>query len=150
LPTYDPGVEKTDADADEYLASLPSGARDTMRDLDALIRQAMPGRSRSVWTGRFWGGTDQTIIGYGDLRRPRPRGPDVEWFAVGLALQKSYVSVYVNAVEDGRSLAKAHADRLGKVRVGSASISFRQLADVDLAALADLLRRADELTRPPR
>ena len=71
-------MQKVESDPDEYLASLPAERRSTMTAADALVRQAMPARRRSLWTGKFWGGTDQTIIGYGDVRQPRPRGADVE------------------------------------------------------------------------
>lgn len=140
-------MEKSDLDPDAYLASLPPERRGTMTALDALIREALPGRRRTVWTGTFWGGTEQTIIGYGDITQSRPRGPDVEWFAVGLALQKAHVSLYVNAAEGGRYLTQAYAGRLGAAKVGSASVSIRRLEDVDVDALTEMLRRAGELTR---
>jgi Domain of unknown function (DU1801) len=141
-------VEKSDLDPDAYLASLPPDRRGTMTALDALIREALPSRPRTVWTGTFWGGSEQTIIGYGSIAQSRPRGPDVEWFAVGLALQKAYVSLYVNAVDGGRYLTQAYGSRLGKAKVGSASVSFRRLEDVDVDALTEMLRRAGELTGP--
>ena len=141
-------MEKSDLDPDAYLASLPQDRRGTMTALDALIRDALPGRSRTVWTGTFWGGSEQTITGYGQITQSRPRGPDVEWFAVGLALQKAYVSLYVNAVDGGRYLTQTYAGRLGKAKVGSASVSIRRLEDVDVAALTEMLRRAGELTGP--
>src|SRR5690606_11771355 len=105
------------------------------------------GRSRTVWDGVFWGGTDQHIIGYGDIVQPRPRGEDVEWFAVGLARQQNHFSIYVNAVDDGQYLLRQYEGRLGKVRRGSARIARRHLADGDRGALRELLSRAAELTR---
>ena len=96
----------------------------------------------------FWGGTEQTIIGYGDIRQPRPRGDEVEWFLVGLARQKNNFSIYLNAVEDGAYLGKQFADRLGKVKVGAASIGFRHLAAVDLDVLTEMLEYADSITPP--
>lgn len=141
-------MEKSDLDPDAYLASLPADRRGTMTALDALIREALPGRPRTVWTGTFWGGTEQTILGYGAITQSRPRGPDVEWFAVGLALQKAYISLYVNAVDGGRYLTQAYAGRLGAAKVGSASVSFRRLEGVDVGALTEMLRRAGELTGP--
>lgn len=30
-----------------------------------------PGTSTRLWEGRFWGGTDQRIIGYGEVREVR-------------------------------------------------------------------------------
>ena len=141
-------MDKSAIDPDDYLASVPEDRRATMTALDALIRDAMPGRSRSVWTGKFWGGTDQTIIGYGDIRQSRPRGPDVEWFAVGLALQKNHVSLYVNAADGGQYLAKAYGPRLGTVKIGSAAVTFGSLDDLDRDVLVEMLARANALTSP--
>lgn len=119
-----------------------------MTTLDQLIVNALPGRRRDLWEGVFWGGTDQHIIGYGHIRQPRPKGKHVDWFLVGLAKQKQTYSIYLNAVLDGRYLAHTYGDRLGKVKLGAANISFRKLADVDLDALRTLLEQADAITPP--
>lgn len=140
-------MQKVDTPPDDHLAAFPDDERETMLELDRLITEAMPGRSRDVWAGTFWGGTEQHIVGYGDIVQPRPRGEDVEWFAVGLARQKRHYSLYVNAVEAGRYLLDSFKDRLGKVKIGSSSIGFSSLDEVELDALRELLRRADELTR---
>lgn len=139
-------MERVEADPSEFLVSLADDVRSTMEALDALIVAAMPGRTRSLWTGTFWGGTEQTIVGYGEIVQTRPRGEDVEWFAVGLARQKRHYSLYVNAVEDSQYLAQAYADRLGKVKLGAASIGFARLDDIDLATLRELLEHADRVT----
>jgi hypothetical protein len=141
-------MDKVDTPPDEILASFPDVVRETMVEVDALIRSCLPGRSRSVWEGTFWGGTEQRILGYGDLLQPRPRGGPVAWFLVGLARQRDSYSLYVNAVEDGEYLLARFAGRLGKVKTGSASIGFRSLDDVDREELAALLRRAHALTPP--
>ena len=39
--------------------------------LDRRIVAGLPGRSRALWRGTFWGGTEQAIIGYGG-HRPGP------------------------------------------------------------------------------
>jgi hypothetical protein len=69
---------------------------------------------------------------------------------VGLARQSRTFSLYVNAVEDGAYLLSRYADRLGKVKVGSASISVAAIDDLDLRSLRELLTRAHELTPPDR
>ena len=138
-------MEKVATDPDEFLGSLADDVRPTMLRLDALIRTALPGRSRSLWTGTFWGGTEQTIIGYGDIVQPRPKGESVEWFLVGLARQAKHYSIYVTAVDDGAYLLDQYRGRLGKVKTGSASIAITALDNVDLDALAQLLGRAHEL-----
>jgi hypothetical protein len=58
---------------------------------------------------------------------------------VGLALQKRYISVYVNAVDGGQYVAEKYRKRLGKVKVGKASISFKQIEDIDVAVLREVV-----------
>lgn len=139
-------MRKVDLSPDEHIASFPDEIRGQYAQLDDLISGIFAGRTRTVWEGVFWGGTDQHIIGYGDIIQPRPRGDDVEWFAVGLARQKNHFSIYVNAVDDGQYLLLQYEGRLGKVKLGSASIAIRDVADVDLEAVAHLLLRAAQLT----
>ena len=116
---------------DEYLASIEDDeVRAAMIQLDSVIAGALPGRRRVLWEGVFWGGTEQSIIGYGDIRQPRSRGQEVEWFLVGLARQKSNFSIYLNAVEDGAYLGQRFADQLGKVKIGAASVGFRRVDDL--------------------
>ena len=98
----------------------------------------------------MWGGTEQRIVGYGGIAQPSPRGASVEWFLVGLAEQQRHLSVYVNAAEDGEYLVKRRAADLGKVKVGSAAVTFGSLADLDEPVFRALLRRARELTPDAR
>lgn len=117
-----------------------------MQALDAIIADAFSGDSRVMWEGVFWGGAEQSIIGYGDLLQARPRGDSVRWFVVGLALQRSGISVYVNAVKDGQYLGKSYGKTLGKVKLGSASVGFKRLADLDIDAFTAMVREARALT----
>lgn len=138
----------SDTTPEEFLSSLDDAdVRRHMHSLDHLISGVFAGRSRRVWEGVFWGGTEQRIIGYGDIVQPRPRGGDVEWFAVGLARQSKHYSIYVNAVEDRAYLLAQYAGRLGKAKIGSASLTFTDPAVLDHAALVELLERAEALTR---
>ncbi|GAA1757625.1 DUF1801 domain-containing protein [Agromyces humatus] len=143
-------MERTDTDVDTFLRGVEGRQGDDMRALDELIAAELAGLERVMWEGPMWGGTDQLIVGYGGISQPRPRGASVEWFLVGLAAQQRHLSIYVNAAEDGAYLVKAAADRLGKVKVGSAAITFATAADVDLDALRSLLCRARELTPDAR
>lgn len=138
-------MHKVASDPDEFLTSFDGDIRTGMVRFDALIRDALPGRERSVWEGKFWGGTDQRIVGYGDIVQPRPRGETVEWFLVGLARQARHFSIYVNAVDDGAYLLDRYRNRLGNVKTGAASIAITSLDKVDLDVLDEMLRRAHEL-----
>jgi hypothetical protein len=138
-------MERSDADVDDFLARAEGERSDDLRALDRIIGEEFAGLERVLWEGVMWGGTEQRIIGYGGITQPRPRGASVEWFLVGLAEQQQHLSVYVNAAEGGGYLVKAWADRLGKVKVGSAAVTFGSLADLDEEAFRAMLRRAREL-----
>jgi hypothetical protein len=137
-------MEKSATSPDEFLASLDR-ARDDMVLLDALISDVMDGWERHLWEGVFWGGSDQKIIGYGDFTYDRPSGP-VDWFVVGLAAQKNYLSVYVNVVDEGVYLGELFVERLGKVKKGAASLSFKSVGDLDLEVFREMMVRARDLT----
>lgn len=68
------------------------------------------------------------------------------WFLVGLARQKANYSIYVNATDGNGYLAHAYADRLGRVKLGAASIGFTKLANVDIDVLSELLQAAHDST----
>lgn len=134
---------------DEYLAAIEDDSvRDAMRVLDEVIAGAMPERRRALYEGTFWGGTEQRIIGYGRMTQSRPRGETVEWFIVGLARQKANYSLYVNAVASGAYLGHRYGAKLGKVKLGAASIGFRRLEDVDLETLRDMAAEAHAMIPP--
>ena len=138
-------MEKTNRSPAEHIASVPAERREDIERLDALITDLMAGQPKTMWEGRLWGGTDQQIIGYGDYSYRKSNGETVEWFIVGLAVQRNYISVYVNATDGRAYLAETYAERLGKVKVGKSSISFTSLDDVDLEQLSDLITEAKRL-----
>ena len=142
-------MEITDTAPDDWLATVDrDDIRDTLIALDSTIRDALPDRARDLWQGKFWGGTDQTIIGYGHILQPRPSGDDVAWFLVGLARQTRNYSLYVNAADGDGYISHAYADRLGRVKLGAASIGFTNLEQVDHDGLQDMLEAAHRSTPP--
>lgn len=138
-------MQRSTKTLEEHLNSLPEPARADIVKLDKQISKIMQGLERVVWEGKFWGGTDQQIIGYGDYTHTNRSGNVVNWFIIGLALQKHFISIYVNAVEGNQYLAESYADRLGKVKTGKNSISFKKLEDVNLDALLEMIAKAREL-----
>ena len=81
-------MQKTAVDPSQWLAALPENVRSDMQHLDGLIVSHLPEANRDLWEGVFWGGTAQSIIGYGDLVMTQSRGKEVEWFMVGLARRR--------------------------------------------------------------
>ena len=112
-------MQRSTTTPDQHIASLPDDVRGDIATLDAQISEVMAGEERVLWEGRFWGGSDQHIIGYGAYTYTGRSGASGEWFVVGLAAQKNYLSVFVNGAEDGNSLVERYAARLGKAKVGN-------------------------------
>jgi hypothetical protein len=135
-------LRRTDSPVDTFLEGLEGERSDDIRTLDTAIRRRMPDAGRFLYEGTFWGGSDQQIVGYGVIDYRNRSGDDVEWFMVGLALQKNHISVYVNAVEDGQYLLRRYEGKLGKAKLGSASIAFSSIDDVDLENLMELVSLA--------
>jgi hypothetical protein len=138
-------MQRSSTTPDQFLATLPDGVRDDIRTLDAELTRIFDGHERALWEGTMWGGTEQRIIGYGAYRYEGRSGASGDWFVVGLAAQKAHLSLYVSAAEDGRYLVKRYADRLGKVKVGSANVTFKRLADLDLPVVLEMAERARDL-----
>lgn len=134
-------MKKVSINPDQYLEELPEEVHGDMKTLDKVIVSVFGTKERVLWTGKFWGGSEQNIIGYGDYSIDRPK-QKIEWFKVGLALQKNYISIYVIAAENGKYLAEQYGKDLGKVKVGKSNISFKKAADIDTKKLKDLLKRA--------
>ena len=139
-------MERVESSPDAYIASQDPDIRTTLEELHTLIKTALPDRDSCMWEGVFWGGSEQQIIGYGNYSYQRSDKKQVEWFTVGLARQKNYFSVYVNAVEGKKYLAEIYRPRLGKVKIGKSSISFRNLSDVNLDVLTEMIKHAGKLT----
>lgn len=116
--------------------------------IDELVATALAHRTTDVWRGAMWGGTEQAIVGRGRIIQPRPRGQTARWFLVGVAAQSAYVSVYVNAARDGQYLLRSYSDRLGRVKIGPAAITIRNLDHLDPGAFDELLADADQLAGP--
>lgn len=139
-------MKRVESSPDNYIASQDPDIRGVLEKLHTRIKIALPGRDCCMWEGIFWGGSEQRIIGYGNYSYQRSDKKQVEWFTVGLARQKNYFSVYVNAVEGKEYLAEIYGPRLGKVKTGKSNISFRNLADVNLDVLTEIIEHAGKIT----
>jgi hypothetical protein len=130
------------ASVDEYLRFDPARERD-MRALDALIRTAAPTLSRWFVPGTPAGqpGMTMTMIGYGRYEYTVKSSPTpVSWPILGLALQKSYISLYNSANGDGPAFTRAYDGKLGRARISARGvITMTGLDDIDLQALAEMI-----------
>ena len=138
LPAAEGRTRSTRAPADppavaEYLAALPEERRGAVSRVHEVIRRAAPELEPALW-GK--------MLGYGKYHYRYATGREGDFYVVGLANQKQYVSLYLCATVDGAYLAESNAGRLGKVSVGKSCIRFKKLEDLDLDVVAELVRAA--------
>ena len=117
----------TDASVDAYLASRASDAQ--LADCRALMALF---EKLTKQTPRMWG---PSIVGYGSYRYTYESGRSGEAPLAGFAIRGRELVVYLDCGEDDRPLLA----RLGKHKMGKSCLYFRQLADVDLAVLEELV-----------
>ena len=122
---------------DDYLASLPDGRREIVTRVHEVVTEAVPDLDVRMW---------KTFIGYGTYHYRYASGREGVWFPIGLTNNKSYVSLYFCAAEDGEYLAEKNEERLGKVSVGKSCVRFRKLDDLNLDVVAELAQRASALS----
>jgi hypothetical protein len=131
---------------DNYLDFDPVRKID-LQKLDMLLRKSVPGLKRYFHKGTPAGepGMRFKMIGYGRSHYLAKSGQQVEWPVVGVALQKSYISVYFSVTKDGASLVESYAGRLGECRMGRNNFSFVKFDDLNLAAVSALVAEADQV-----
>jgi hypothetical protein len=127
---------------EEHIDSLPEGREEIVRAVHERVRAAAPELDVKMWTDK--------IIGYGTYHYRYASGREGDWFPIGLANNKQYVSLYICAADDDGYLAEQNADRLGKVSVGKSCIRFKRLEDIDLDVVSELCRRAADLVAADR
>ena len=87
------------------------------------------------------------MIGYGRSSYLANNGQCVSWPALGVALQKNYISVYVSVRKNGRPIVPRHARRLSGVRTAESNFSFVRFDDLDATAFSALVIEVGEAFR---
>lgn len=123
-----------------YLASLAEPRRKVLTAIHKAIRAAAPKLKPHVMHG---------MLGYGQYHYKYASGREGDWFVVGLASQKNYISLYICACDKGGYLAEKNKGRLGKVSVGRSCIRFKQLEDLNLKVALQLVKKAASLMTKP-
>lgn len=86
---------------------------------------------------RLWG----NIIGYGSYHYKYDSGREGDWFKVGIANQKNYMSLYICEMEGDQYIPEKYKDKLGKVNVGKSCIRFKKLEDLNLVEIKKIINK---------
>ena len=117
----------TQASVEDYLASRASEPQlSDCRRLMALLGKV------TTQEPKMWG---PSIVGYGSYRYTYESGRTGEAPLTGFAIRGRELVVYLDCDED----ARASLARLGKHRMGKSCLYFRQLADLDVSVLEQLI-----------
>lgn len=118
-----------DSDVERVLTDIRNDRRRRdARDLCDVMRRA------TEEPPYLWG---SNIIGFGMVDFTYVRGRSGVWMATGFAARASYLAIYLM---DGVSAYAAELDRLGPHTTHKSCLHVRDLREVDLDALSDLVR----------
>jgi hypothetical protein len=131
---------------ESYLRFDPDRRGDLVK-VHALIRKAAPNLARYFHKGTPAGeaGMRMKMIGYGKFRYAIRNGQTTLWPVIGVALQKSYISVYVSATRGDVPVVDCYAGALGETRVGRNNFSFVSFERLNAARLFELCREVGEV-----
>lgn len=130
-----PKTRPTDVDVDEFFAAVPR----ERRRADAVVVDAMM-REATGQPPVIWG---SSIVGYGSVESPGPRGAPVSWPLAAFSPRKAELVVYLSTAIEPELF-----EGLGPHRRGLSCLYLRRLDDVDHAVLRRLIERSIELARP--
>lgn len=63
-----------------------------------------------------------------------------DWFRIGLASQKAYISLYLCASDEDGYVAERYREQLPKASIGKSCVRFKTVSDLDLAVLKEMLK----------
>lgn len=118
----------------EYLDAIEEPRRTDVRKLYDLVRETLPDQAPQMHSG---------MIGFGVRKYRYASGRETEWFLVGIASQKNYISLYVCAADGESYVAEGYRERLPKASIGKSCVRFKRLSDVDEDALREMLKEAE-------
>jgi hypothetical protein len=115
----------------EYIAKLEEPRKSEIAALDKLIRKLAPALEPFIHAG---------MLAYGPWHYKYPSGREGDWFRIGLASNKNYISLYVLATDGKSYVAERFKKALPKAKIGKSCVRFKRLTDLDQSALAKLIR----------
>jgi hypothetical protein len=132
----------------KFIALQEDTKQQDFRSLHELMRSILP-------TGKLWmedGKNEEgkvvtnPTIGYGQQSMSLAKGKSREMFQIGISANTSGISIYLIGIRNKLDLAEQFGQKLGKAKVSGYCIKFKQLADLDLTVLEEVLRLGIKLT----
>lgn len=122
-------TQKNDASVEAFLASVS----DERRRLDCLALVELM-RDATGDEPAMWG---DSIVGFGRYHYTYSTGREGDWFVTGFSPRKQNLTLYIMS---GFEQYEELLNRLGKHSTGKSCLYVKQLSDVDMAVLRELVR----------
>ena len=132
----------------QFISLQENAKQQDLLVLHELMRSILP-------TGKLWmedGKNDagkvvaNPTIGYGQQTMLLAKGKSREMFQIGISANSSGISIYLMGIRNKLNLAQQFGLKLGKAKVSSYCIKFKQLSDLDLSVLEEAIRLGIQLT----
>lgn len=121
---------------EEYISMIDEPRKGEIQNLHNLIRKTVPDLKPYMQSG---------MIGYGKYQYKYSSGREGEWFLIGLASNKSYISIYACSAYDNGYVAEKYKNDLPKASIGKSCIRFKKVEDIDLDVLKNILLEVKEV-----
>ena len=123
-------TKATELSVAAYIAAQAEPRRSEVAAINALLRK-VTGVEAAMW--------GPSIIGYGSYTYKYESGREGTMCQLGFSPRKAALTFYATSGAAASDEGTAVMARLGKYTTGKGYLYIKQLADVDQAALADLL-----------
>lgn len=110
-----------------FLKNLPEDRRKDCQAIHRIMKRAT--RSEA----KMWGAS---CIGYGNQRLKYASGRELDWFVAGFSPRKENLTLYIMT---GPKSHPGILKRLGKHKTGVGCLYIKQLSDVELPVLEELV-----------
>ncbi len=119
------------ATPEEYIAAVGDARRGDIQRIYDLVREEAPELEPTM---------EFDCLGFGKYHYKYSTGREGDWYKIGLANNKSYISLYCCGTKDGAYVAEGYKDRLPKASIGRSCVRFKRLSDIDESTLRELVR----------
>lgn len=117
--------------AAEYFAQLEEPRRADVTALDLLVRKTAPKLEPFIHNG---------MLAYGQWHYKYASGREGDWFRIGVASNKNYISLYISASDGDGYVAERYKESFPKASIGKGCVRFKRLSDLDQGALKRLIK----------
>lgn len=122
--------------AEEYIALVDEPKRSQILKIHEFICKTVPKLKPYIQSG---------MIGYGKMPYMSKSGREGDWFVIGLASQKNYISIYSCATKDGEYLAEKYRAKLGNASIGRSCIRYKKFEEIPWKALEEVLKESQDV-----